>query len=233
MSLTELDLLLLSCWTHGTLWWVNTREVKSIPVVHYRCLLKDFYDVEMSIIYCYTMNILKVRVKLFAIIPIYGTWDQSFSNQSNELSSSWTFEHKHRFPFHFSSSVVSVEVHLQKLCSPEAILLSWAAGPSLSTFFTCRNSSVRSPPMMVKPNPWGLFFSAVWYNSPFSWLGSAVKPDVPPLPMCNVYLWVNVCVWKKGWEDGVDREPEWLTSYIKHNWNHLTERDIKRNNGDL
>lgn len=72
-------------------------------------------------------------------------------------------------------------VHARRFRSPDAILLSWAAGPSLSTFFTCRNSSVRSPPMMVNPNPWALFFSAVWYISPFSWLGSAVKPDAPPL----------------------------------------------------
>lgn len=91
-----------------------------------------------------------------------------------------------------SGTLEMIKVHLQNFCSPDAILLSRAAGPSLSTFFTCRNSSVRSPPMMVKPNPWVLFFSAVWYSSPFSWLGSAVKPKVPPLPVhkgVQLYLW--------------------------------------------
>lgn len=66
--------------------------------------------------------------------------------------------------------------------SPEAILLSCAAGPSARTFFTCRNSSGRSPPMMVKPKPWWLFLRAVWYSSPFSWVGSRVNPGVPAAP---------------------------------------------------
>lgn len=83
----------------------------------------------------------------------------------------------------------------EKFYPPDAILLSWAAGPSLSTFFTCRNSSVRSPPMMVNPNPWELFFSAVWYISPLSWLGSEVKPDALPLPAHKGYRTANV--WRK------------------------------------
>lgn len=44
--------------------------------------------------------------------------------------------------------------YLRRSCRlPEAILLSCAAGPSGSTFFTWRNSSGRSPPMMVNPKP--------------------------------------------------------------------------------
>lgn len=62
---------------------------------------------------------------------------------------------------------------------PEAILLSCAAGPSLRTFFTWRNSSGRSPPMMVKPKPWGLFFRVVRKIAPCSWDGSRVNPLKP------------------------------------------------------
>lgn len=62
---------------------------------------------------------------------------------------------------------------------PEAILLSCAAGPSLSTFFTWRNSSGRSPPMMVKPKPWGLFFRVVRRIAPCNWDGSRVNPLKP------------------------------------------------------
>lgn len=62
---------------------------------------------------------------------------------------------------------------------PEAILLSCAAGPSGRTFLTWRNSSGRSPPMMVNPKPWGLFLRDVFRIEPCSWDGSRVKPRAP------------------------------------------------------
>lgn len=70
-------------------------------------------------------------------------------------------------------------INISRVDLPEAILLSCAAGPSLRTFFTWRNSSGRSPPMMVKPNPWGLFFRVVRKIAPCSWDGSRVNPLKP------------------------------------------------------
>jgi len=60
---------------------------------------------------------------------------------------------------------------------PGAILPSCAAGPSFNTFFTWRNSSGLSPPIIVKPKPIVLFFSDVRISAPMSWDGSLVKRD--------------------------------------------------------
>lgn len=58
---------------------------------------------------------------------------------------------------------------------PDEILPSCAAGPSFNTFFTCRNSSGLSPPIIVNPNPIVLFFSDVRISVPINWDGSRVK----------------------------------------------------------
>ncbi|TNN21636.1 hypothetical protein EYF80_068253 [Liparis tanakae] len=59
--------------------------------------------------------------------------------------------------------------------SPVSIFPSAAAGPSWMTLFTWRNSSGSSPPMMVKPKPMLLFWSAVDRKLPLSCVGSRVK----------------------------------------------------------
>ena len=61
--------------------------------------------------------------------------------------------------------------------SPGAMSLYWA-GPSFRTFLTWRNSSGRSPPMMVKPKPPGLFLRAACSRVPRRAPGSRVNP--PP-----------------------------------------------------
>lgn len=65
----------------------------------------------------------------------------------------------------------------REVISPGAILPSCAAGPSFSTFFTCRNSSGLSPPIIVNPNPIVLFFKDVRIRAPNNWDGSRVKID--------------------------------------------------------
>lgn len=78
----------------------------------------------------------------------------------------------------FSKVPQEIEVYRNNTW-PGAILPSCAAGPSFNTFFTWRNSSGLSPPMIVKPNPMVLFFKDVLISAPVSWDGSRVKTDLP------------------------------------------------------